>query len=137
MNIKLIFQLSLFGLAMAIATVFWIPLNYEPFFWLIIFFICAYQIAKKCFEKYFLNGFLVSLVNCIWITAAHLILFHNYIIHHPRVAKMMMKMPMHRSPRLLMLVAGPIIGILSGILLGLFSFMASRMIRKKLEMIDK
>ena len=81
MNIKLIFQLSLFGLAMAFATLFWIPLNYEPFFWLIIFIICAYLIAKKCFEKYFLNGFLVSIVNCIWITAAHLIFFHTYIIH--------------------------------------------------------
>ena len=33
---KLIFRLSLFGLAMAIATVFAIPSNIEPAFWLVI-----------------------------------------------------------------------------------------------------
>jgi hypothetical protein len=55
-NWKLIFQLSLFGLAMAIATVYWIPQNVEPFFWLVIFIICAYLIAKRCSDKYFLHG---------------------------------------------------------------------------------
>jgi hypothetical protein len=47
MNWKLIFQLSLFGLAMGIATVFVIPSNIEPAFWLVIFLICAYLIAKQ------------------------------------------------------------------------------------------
>ena len=46
MNWKLIFGLSLFGLAMAIATVFVIPSKIEPFFWLAIFIICAIVIAK-------------------------------------------------------------------------------------------
>jgi len=74
MNTKLIFQLSLFGLAMAIATVFWIPSNIEPIFWVVIFIICAYLIAKKSTGKYFLHGLLVSIVNSVWITAAHIIL---------------------------------------------------------------
>jgi len=99
MNIKLILQLSLFGLAMAIATVFWIPSNFEPFFWLIIFVICAYLIAMNCTGKYFLNGFLVSIVNCIWITAAHIFLFSAYISNHPDEAKMLKKMPLPHSPR--------------------------------------
>ena len=61
MNWKLIFQLSLFGLVMAVATVFWIPSNIEPAFWLVIFLACAYLVAKNISGKYFLYGFLVSI----------------------------------------------------------------------------
>jgi hypothetical protein len=42
MNWKLVFQLSLFGLAMALGTVFFIPSSIEPLCWLIIFLVCAY-----------------------------------------------------------------------------------------------
>src|ERR1700676_3446141 len=89
MNWKLIFQLSLFGLAMAIATVYWIPSNVEPIFWLIIFAICAYIIARNCKDKLFLHGLFVSLVNSIWITVAHVLLFKTYISNHPKEAGMM------------------------------------------------
>ena len=68
MNRKLILQLSLFGLAMGIATVFVIPSNIEPIFWLVIFGICAYIIATRCSGRYFLHGLFVSLVNSVWIT---------------------------------------------------------------------
>jgi hypothetical protein len=131
MNYKLILQLSLFGLAMAIATVYWIPSNLEPAFWLVIFIVCAWFIAKKCSGKYFLNGFMVSIVNSIWITSAHIILFNTYLSHHSKEAEMMANMPMHESPRLLMLMTGPIIGIVSGLILGLFALLASKMVKKE------
>src|SRR5438874_464379 len=86
LNGKLIFQLSLFGLTMAIATVFWIPGNIELFFWLILFFICAYIIAKQTTGKYFLHGFLVSLLNSVWVTSAHIIFYDTYISHHAEEA---------------------------------------------------
>ena len=131
MNKKLIFQLSLFGLAMAIATVYVIPSRIEPLFWLVIFVICSYIIAKQCTEKYFLHGLCVSLVNAVWITAAHIILFDTYIANHAQEAAMMAKMPMPDSPRLMMLMTGPLIGLVSGIVLGLFAFIASKIIKKK------
>ena len=131
MNKKLIFQLSLFGLAMAIATVYVIPSRIEPLFWLVIFVICSYIIAKQCTEKYFLHGLCVSLVNAVWITAAHIILFDTYIANHAQEAAMMAKMPMPDSPRLMMLMTGPVIGLVSGIVLGLFAFIASKIIKKK------
>ncbi len=56
MNWNLIFKLSLFGLAMGIATVYWIPSNIEPYFWLVIFIICAYAIAKNCQENISCTG---------------------------------------------------------------------------------
>jgi hypothetical protein len=77
MDWPLIFTLSLFGLAMGLATVFVIPSNIEPLFWLLIFIVCAYAIAKRAPGRPFLHGLLVSLVNSVWISAAHVLLFQS------------------------------------------------------------
>jgi len=133
MNIKLIFQLSMFGLAMALGTVFFIPASVEPFCWLAIFVVCAWLIAIKCSGKYFFHGFLVSLVNCFWITSAHIIFFQTYIAHHAEEAEMMTNMPSPGSPMIMMLVTGIGIGIISGLILGLFAFIASKIFKKKTD----
>lgn len=129
-NKRLIFQLSLFGLAMAFATVYIIPSKIEPLFWLVIFIFCAYIISKKCSGRYFLHGLYVSLLNALWIISVHILLFKTYIINHPEEAAMINKMPMSDSPRLMMLITGILIGFISGFVLGLFSFIASRITKK-------
>ena len=131
MNWKLILQLSLFGLAMAVATISLIPQNAEPIFWLIIFIICAYIIAKKSVKNPFLHGFLVSIVNSVWITAAHAIMFDSYTANHPDMLKMGANMPMADHPQMAMIVMGPVFGVIFGLILGLFSFVASKVIKKK------
>ena len=133
MNWKIIFQLSIFGLIMAFATVSLIPQNFEPLFWLVIFVFCAYVIAKVCPGNYFLHGFFVSLVNCVWIVAVHIVYYKNYMANHPDVASMNKNMPgvLAVHPRLAMAIAGPIFGVASGIILGLFSLIASKIISKK------
>jgi len=78
MNWKIIFQLSVFGLIMAIATVWLIPEKVEPIFWLFIFIFSAYIIAKAVGRRYFLHGFCVSLVNCIWIGSTYHFLQYLY-----------------------------------------------------------
>jgi hypothetical protein len=130
MNRKLIFQLSLFGLAMAIATVFWIPPGAEPGFWLLIFIFSAYLIAKRCHSKYFFHGFLVSLLNSVWITAFHILFFSTYVSNHPGEYEMMSSLPSPYSPRVTMLLIGPGFGVAFGIILGIFSFVASRIVKK-------
>ena len=129
LNFKLILQLSLFGLAMAIATVFVIPSNIEPLFWLVIFIVCAVVIARRCAGKRFLHGFAVSLANCVWITSFHILLFSSYLARHPQEAAMMKTMPLPDSPRLMMLMTGPVVGVVSGIVLGLFAFIASKLVK--------
>jgi len=59
-NGKLILRLSLFGLAMAVATVFVVPQRAEPFLWLPIFVYCAYVIAKSVPERPFVHGLLLG-----------------------------------------------------------------------------
>jgi hypothetical protein len=129
MNWKLIFQLSAFGFIMAFATISLIPEKIEFVFWIAIFLFCAYVVAKVCTEKYFLHGFCVSLANCVWITAAHIFFYSTYIVNHPSVAKMAADHPfMPHHPRLAMLVTGPVFGIVSGVVLGLFCFIASKIV---------
>lgn len=131
MNKNLIFKLSFFGLAMAFATVYIIPSTIEPLCWLLIFITCAYIIAKKCNSHYFLNGFMVSLMNAVWVTSAHVLLYNDYMANHLDEAALMSEMPMPTHPRLMMLITGPIIGIISGLVLGMFSFVASKVLKKK------
>src|ERR1700680_4597993 len=121
MNWKLIFQLSLFGLFMGIATVYFIPSKIEPFCWFAIFIICAIVIAKRASGMFFLHGLCVSLLNAVWITSSHIILFDTYIASHSSEGKMLAKMGMSDSPKLAMLITGPMIGIISGLFLGLFA----------------
>jgi hypothetical protein len=126
MNWRLVFSLSLFGLAMGLATVFFVPSSVEPFLWLAIFVFCAAMIAKRAASKYFLHGLCVSLVNSVWITAAHVAFFDHYFANHAREAAMMGSMS---SPRLMMIVTGPVVGLVMGAVLGLFAFVASRFIK--------
>ena len=129
MNWKLIFQLSLFGLAMGIATVFVIPSKIEPAFWLVIFLICAYVIAKRCPAMLFLHGLLLGLANSVWITAVHVLLFDSYIARHAQEAAMMQSMPLPSSPRMMMALTGPVIGLISGVVLGLFALAAGKLVK--------
>ena len=128
MNGKLIAQLSLFGLAMGIATVFFISSAIEPLCWLVIFGVCAYIIAIRAPGRYFLHGFLVSMLNSVWVSASHILLFDRYIAGHAQEAAMMQSMPLPDSPRLMMALVGPIIGVLSGLVLGLFALVARRFV---------
>ena len=134
MNWKLIIQLSVFGLIMAFATVFLIPEMFEPVFWIAIFIFSAYIIVQRVKSRYFLHGFFVSLVNCVWITIAHILFYSTYIANHPSIAKMAQEhpfLPMH--PRLAMLITGPIFGIVCGLILGLFAYIGSLMVKKKVR----
>ncbi len=129
MNWKLVFKLSLFGLAMALGTVFLIPSSVEPVLWLIIFLLCAYVVARHCKQRAFLHGLAIGIVNSVWVTAAHLIFFGQYIASHPREAAMMQSMPMRESPRLLMTLTGPVVGIVSGIIIGVLCVLASKVVK--------
>jgi hypothetical protein len=127
MDWKLILLLSGFGLAMGVATVFVIPPNIEPVFWLVIFLLCAYLIARRRSDKLFLHGAFVSIVNSVWLTAAHVILLDQYMATHPQEAGMMGSMPV--SPRLMMVFLAPFFGAVFGLVLGLFAFLAGKFVK--------
>jgi hypothetical protein len=128
MNWRLIALLSVFGLVMGLATVFVVPSSVEPIGWLAVFVISAYCIAQYAPGRYFLHGLAVSLANCVWVTGSHVLLFRQYAANHAAELEMMRTMPMANHPRLLMLVTGPVIGLVSGIVLGLFALVAHKLV---------
>ena len=130
MNWKLLAQLSLFGLAMGIGTVFLIPSNIEPLFWLVIFAACAYLIATRSAGRLFAHGLLLGLANSIWVTGAHILMADRYLANHPQEAAMMASMPLPDSPRVMMALVGPVVGFASGIVLGLFAVVAGKLVRR-------
>ena len=131
MNWKLIFQLSLFGLAMGIATVYVIPSKIEQAFWLPIFLYCAYVIAKCAGGKHFVHGLLLGIVNSIWITGAHVLLFDRYVAGHAQEAAMMQNPSIPLSGKAMMAVVGPVIGLISGVVLGLFALLAGKLVKNQ------
>lgn len=131
MNWKLIFALSLFGVAMAIAALFGLTRGIEPFLWLGIFIFYAVWIAKHTTEKHFMYGFLVSVINGVWIGLIHSAFFSTYIANNPDMMENYQKLPQSLSPRVMMLIIGPLIGAVTGLISGLFAFIAGKVLRKK------
>lgn len=130
MNWKLLIQLSVFGLIMAFATVSLIPQNIEPVFWLVIFIFCGVVCARQATGKYFLHGFVLSLLNAVWIVAIHCIFVKTYMQNHPQVADMKnMPASLAIHPRLIMLITGPILGVVFGLIQGLFFFIISKIVK--------
>jgi hypothetical protein len=130
MDWKLVLQLSLFGLLMGVATVFVIPSNIEPLFWLAVFIVCSILIARKLSNRHFLHGLATGIANSVWITSAHVILFHQYAARHAKEMAMVQSMAMPDSPRLMMAIMGVMAGIVSGIVLGLFALIAGKLVRQ-------
>ena len=131
MNWKLILQLSLFGFAMGIATVFVIPSNIEPLFWLAIFLVCAYLIAARAPGQVFLHGLALGVANGVWMTVFHMLFAARYLANHPQEAAMMASMPLPTHPRVMMLVIGPVIGTCTGVILGLLAIIAAKLMPKR------
>ncbi|MBX7126515.1 MAG: hypothetical protein K1X47_12545 [Cyclobacteriaceae bacterium] len=128
MNYKLCFWLSMPGLFMALATVYFIPTSVEWICWLAIFLFCGWMLSEKINAGYFVHGFVISLFNCVWVTAAHVILFDDYATHHSVEVEMMKSGP--ASPQAMMLVTGPVIGILSGLVQGIIAWAISKLRRR-------
>src|SRR5262245_18885648 len=128
MNWKTVVELSLFGLLIGIGTVFVIPSTVEPLLWIVVFVASAYVIARRCPWHEFVHGLLVGIANSVWVTASHVVFFHRYLANHPQEAAMMSSMPAPDSPRLMMAMVGPLIGIVSGALIGLLALLARKLL---------
>jgi hypothetical protein len=128
MNLKLVLQLSLFGLVMAFATVFVVPPTIEPLLWFAIFIFCAVVLAKKAPSKAPLHGFLVSLANCVYITTVHIVFAERYLAWHPDEAAAGAKSGL--PVQVMMAIMGPIIGVVSGAVLALFTFIATKIFKR-------
>ena len=125
MSWKLIIGLSVFGIFMGLATAFLIPPHLEPHFWLGIFAVSGFLIAKHAPGSYFVHGLCVSLLTSIWVAVAHVALADKYLVLHGRLLAMA---PPFASPHVLMAGAAVAAGIAGGLLLGVYSWLTSKVV---------
>jgi hypothetical protein len=123
MNWKTILLLSMFGIAMGLGTVFFVPTSVEPVLWLIIFLVSAYVVARNCEQLPFLSGLLVGLFDSLLKTGVHMIFFDAYVARHSHEIDMIRQMTTVFSPRLLILLSSPVWGLVFGTLIGVFAIL--------------
>ena len=109
---------------MAIATISFLPQQFEYILWPFIFGFCAYSIAKHCEDRFFFHGFFLSIINCIYIVAFHTAFFETYAAAHEPWISML---PPGSNTRAMSAAAGIVIGIVSGIIQGLCCIAAAKM----------
>lgn len=135
LNWQLIILLSMIGIMMGFATVYWIPSGIELVIWFVLFDFCAYIIIKRSSGRYFLHGFLVGIFYSAWVTVIQIAFLTRYLASHPEEAAIMSTMPISDSPRLLMLLTGIVVGATTGFILGIFALLASKFVKKPSDMI--
>lgn len=131
MNWKLIFTLSLSGLVMGLGTAFFIKTDVEMFVWIPIMLFIAYMVATNANSKYFLHGFLSSVISAFWILLVHAIFWDNlYALNKTSMDADYAGMPQALSMKMVMLLATPVIGTFFGLIQGLLAFIASKIVKK-------
>jgi hypothetical protein len=125
-NWKLILALSLFGVVVAFLSLLRLGI-FEFVIWLAIFVLYAVIIARRAAGKYFLHGFLISIVNSVWVTAVHEAFFSTYVRNNPQ---MVQGTPPGINPRIVMIVAGPIVGAVMGVIAGSLALIASKLLSR-------
>ena len=130
MNWKLIFTLNLFAVVIGTVSLFGLTGHFEWVIWLGVFIIYAWLIAKHAPGKFFLHGFMVSLINGIIIGVIHAVFLRFYLLHNLEVFMNLHSLPRNIDLRLFTLCVGPIVGALLGLISGLFAWIASKIIKK-------
>jgi cobalamin synthase len=114
---------------MGFGTTYFIPFVIEPFLWIAMLPFCAFIIARFCERKYFLNGLMVGILINIWNAVIHFIFFDAYLTRHPAWAHM--EHVTAEQIRWGDMIFSPVIGIFAGLLIGLFSWAAAMVFKKK------
>jgi hypothetical protein len=130
MNWKLIIALSAFGLAMGFASVFGITAGIEGFLWLVIGIFIAVVIALRMPARPFLHGLLIGIIGGLVASFMQVIFFPTYLVNNPESAKQMAQIPGGLDPRFFVLMLAPIISIASGLILGILSWVAAKIVRR-------
>jgi hypothetical protein len=131
MKCRLIFFISCFGLLMGIASIAGIiRMEQEGRAWLVIALVSAAWIALQAPDKPFAHGFVAGLIAGAVAPLIQASFFPTYLAHDPVAAASFRQLPAGASPRLLMLMLAPMVGLFSGLTLGLLAWAARKALRR-------
>ncbi len=130
MNWKLVYSLASIALFMGLMSSFGLTQNIEWFLWLIVGLFSAFLIAKRTTDRHFLTGFVVGFLCGVINSFVEGILYGVFVDNNPAAAASIQEMASSISPRLFLFIAGPVIGLATGVIFGLLALLASRLERK-------
>ncbi|MCI0331538.1 MAG: hypothetical protein L0196_11455 [candidate division Zixibacteria bacterium] len=130
MNWKLVFGLTVFGILMGVLSLFGYTQGMEWLLWLVIAVICSVIIAKALSGKFFLTGLVIGLLDGVFNSIVQSAFFSTYLTNNPKFAEGFGPIPGGLDPRMFVLIAGPFIGLLYGLALGLLAWLAGRVFKK-------
>jgi hypothetical protein len=117
MNWTVIILLSSFGLAMGLLSIKGYTQKVEPFLWLLFGVIASLVLSKNVDNKTFLHALIIGLFWGMLNGITQSAFFDQYLANNTNL-KERFKQSSFMRPRYFVLVTGPIIGLITGLVLG-------------------
>lgn len=134
MKWTLILRLSAIGFVLALGSIFFISPNVEPLLWLAVFFYSAYAIGNGSQTWRFFHGVVLGILNSVWVVLLHDVFLTRYLAGHPREVQMIdivHSEGLAASARWIMSFTGVTVGIVEGIVIGVFAVVAGMMVKPR------
>jgi hypothetical protein len=136
MNWRLVLQLSMFGVAMGLGIVFFLPSTVTTILWTLIVVLSGYAIAQRCVRLRFLNGLVVGLLDRLLSTVVQVLFFHAYAVRHPDNIALLQAFVPAMSVRRLLVISSPVLGLLYGVAIGLVALLIGVFLKPKAPPLD-
>jgi hypothetical protein len=131
MNWRLILSLSLLGLVFGIASVFGFTSGREWLAWLCIGVFSGWKFARRSPEELFLHGFYLGILAGFLSSVIQALFVSAYLANNPRMVEALNALPQGLHPAAVVLIMGPIIGTVSGVVFGVISVILGKLVKPK------
>ena len=132
MNFK-IWALTLFGVAMGLASVYGYTEKFEWIYWIVIAVISGAVIAKIADRQIFVKSVVVGLFMGIFAGIIQAAMFDTYLANNPKSLDGFKEIPLSLEPQYVVLFTAPFIGIAFGLIIGLIAILFDKFTGKRIQ----
>jgi hypothetical protein len=125
MNWTIILLLASFGLVMGLLSINGYTQKIEPFLWLVFGIITAFLLSRNIDNKPLLHALLIGLLWGVLNGVSQSAFFDQYLTNNPNLQERF-KQSTFIQPRWLVLITGPIAGLMTGILVAGLTWLFKR-----------
>jgi hypothetical protein len=131
MNWRLIISLSILGIIFGIASVFGFTSGREWLAWLCIGVYSAWRFTRQSREELFLHGFYLGILAGFFSSIIQALFVSTYLTNNPRMVEALNALPQGLHPAAVVLIMGPIIGTVSGVVFGVLAVVTGKLVRRE------
>jgi hypothetical protein len=118
---------------MGIASVLGLTKGSDWLMWLCVGVFCAWKFAGKTHDELFLHGFYLGIFDGIFNSLVQAVFVSTYLSNNPGMVEALNSLPEGLHPAFVLLIMGPIIGVVSGIVFGLLAVIAGKLVRRRIS----